>query len=147
MLIKDMLKYNLITCNSNASIKDVSILMKDSDIGFIPVKDEDKFIGVVTDRDIVIRGCSSDINDISKIVSPNIISIDSNKNIYEALDYYVKYKIKRLLVTEDDKYVGVISINDIIKVEHDTKELIETIRKIFSIDNPDKNVEVDTFEL
>lgn len=147
MLIKDILKYNLITCNIDKEIKDICILMKENNLGFIPINDGKDIIGVVTDRDIVIRGIASSFNDIKNIMSSNIISIDSSKELKDALKYFEKHKIKRLLVTENDEYVGVLSISDILKSEYNEKEIIKTIKNIFSEDIETNNFEVDSFYL
>ena len=59
MNIKDIMSSNLITCDKDATLNDVSIKMKNYDIGFIPISDEKKIIGVITDRDIVVNALAN----------------------------------------------------------------------------------------
>lgn len=146
MNIKDIVKYSIITCDINNNLENISKIMKKSDIGFIPITKDNIIIGVVTDRDIVIRGLAKGIDNLEYIISTNIISIDITSNIEKALEYYSKYKIKRLLVTENNKYIGVLSINDIIKIYND-KKILDTLKDIFSEKNINMNTEVDEFIL
>lgn len=146
MNLKDIIKYTLITCDINTSIENISKLMKQANIGFIPITKDNIIMGVVTDRDIVIRGLAKGIENLEYIISTNIISIDINSSIEESLKYFSENKIKRLLITENNKYIGVLSINDILKI-YDDKKILDTLKDIFSEKNTNMNTEVDEFEL
>ena len=98
MLIKEIVKRNMVTCNINDGIYTLSRIMEEFDVGFVPIISEDNIVGVVTDRDIVIRGIAKDINDIELIMSKNPIEIDCNASVESALNLFYQYKIKRLLV-------------------------------------------------
>ncbi len=147
MKIKNIAKQKLITSNINNTIEMVSKLMKDNDIGFLPITDHDKIVGVVTDRDIVIRGLALDTKDIHLIMSTNLVCIDINKSIEEALLLYIKHKIKRLLITEKNNIIGVLSISDILKSDYQKDKVLDVIKNIFSESAIDNNVEIDTFYL
>ena len=56
MKVKDVMTRNCIYVSPDTTIKDAAQIMKDQDIGFIPVAEDDKMIGMVTDRDIAVRG-------------------------------------------------------------------------------------------
>lgn len=146
MNLKDIIKNKLITCNINTNLENISKLMKQSDIGFMPITKDNIIIGVITDRDIVIRGIAKGIDDLEYIISPNIISIDINSSIEKALEHFSENKVKRLLITDNDKYIGVLSINDILKI-YDNKKILNTLKNIFSEKNIDINAEIDEFEL
>ncbi len=147
MLIKDILNKKLITCDVNKELYEACKLMKDNNIGFLPITENYIIIGVITDRDIVIRYLANEELNIKNILSTDIKYIDSNQSILDALYYMKEYKIKRLLVKEDKGYVGVLSISDILKYCDDKKEILDTIKSIYSYDTTDNNVEIDTFEL
>lgn len=147
MKIKDILKQKLITSDINNDIEMISKLMKDNNIGFIPITDHSKIVGVITDRDIVIRGLALDTKEPQLIMSTNLICIDINKSIDEAFDLYIKYKIKRLLVTKQDNIIGVLSISDILKSDYKKETTLKVIKSIFSESPIDNNIEVDTFYL
>lgn len=147
MKIRDIVTPKLITSDINNTLEMISKLMKDNDIGFLPITDHDKIVGVVTDRDIVIRGIALDTKDIQLIMSTNLATIDINKTIGEALHVYHKYKVKRLLITEKNDIIGVLSLSDILKTDREKDKILNTIKKIFSEDSVDNNVEIDSFYL
>ena len=103
-MIKDIINKHIIFSSINSSIKDISKLMNEYNIGFIPIVDNDKYIGVVTDRDIaLILPLINNVNDsIKSYVKNNIILIDYNSSIDYALELMGKYKVKRLLVSDKE---------------------------------------------
>ena len=122
--------------------------MKEHDIGFIPISKKDKIIGVITDRDIVVRALANGARKNSKIesyISPNIISCDINETIDTILNIMKESKIKRVLITDLEKVVGIISISDIIN----EKNAIKAFKEIYEINRNDDyfKTEIDDFYL
>ena len=157
MKVKDIMSKSIITVNTGTAISEVSRNMKEYDIGFIPVEGDKGFVGVITDRDIVIRAISKgiDVKDpVEKYITNYIISINSNAKIDDAIKLMSEEQIKRLLVEEKGKMVGILSLSDILSAKKDI-EVLEYIANIFSpFDRPIiKNeinlieAEVDQFEL
>lgn len=157
MNIKEIMTKSIIYADINNTIYDVANLMKTYDIGFIPVKDNGQFIGVITDRDIVIKAINN--NDkldqpIKEFITSNIISIDISKSLEDAVKLMSDYQIRRLMVKNKDKFVGIISLSDILSIKHDF-DILKYISKIFmpndkmmfqnDIDLP--QAEIDEFEL
>ena len=104
-MIKEIMSKKIISGDIDSSFKDISKLMKENNIGFIPIKDKENFIGVITDRDICIalpeiENLNTSIKDY---ITNNIIYIDVSASFKEALEQMKKNKIKRLLVKENDK--------------------------------------------
>lgn len=147
MKIKNIFKQKLITCDINDNLEMVSKLMKDNDIGLLPITDHNKIVGVITDRDIVIRGIALDTKDLQLIMSTNLVCIDINKSIDEAFNLYIKHRIKRLLITENNNIIGILSISDILKSDYQKERILEVIKSIFSESSVDNNVEIDSFYL
>lgn len=135
MIIKDFITKNLIVGDVSDSVYTISKLMKDNDIGFVPISDNNRIVGVITDRDIVVRCVSNnDINSsIINYISKNIISVDANSSVPSVLKVMRKYKIKRVLVTLDNKVIGVISISDMLNIEGFNNLVLESIKSIFSV--------------
>lgn len=150
IMIKKIMSSKIISGTTNSSIKDISTLMKQNNIGFIPIKEKNKFIGVITDRDICLAiPTLKNLNDsIESYITNNVISIDINSNINEALNLMGKYKIKRLLVKEKDNIVGILSLSDILNYTNNTN-IINTFKTIFYIhDNESSTIaEIDSFYL
>lgn len=150
MRIKEIVNKNLITGNINNSITEISNIMKNNNIGFLPISNNNKIIGVITDRDIVINCISNNCNNEDSIegyINKRIIYIDCNKEINDALNIMAKEKIKRILISNKDKIIGILSLSDIIKI--DANKVLETIKSIWEIKDNNKNIEpsIDEFYL
>ena len=147
MKIKDLMSKNIISCNLNSTIYDVAKLMKENNIGFIPIIDNE-LIGVITDRDIVIKCIyNNDIN-IKSYINDNVICIEEDNDIKNTLNLMSRYKIKRLIVTKEKEIVGILSLSDILNNNIDNN-FINTIKCIYELkDNKiNNNSEVDEFYL
>lgn len=149
-MIKDIMNKKIVFSNINSSIKEVSKLMKENNIGFIPIKNNNEYIGVITDRDICLSiPTLKSINDsVKSYISNNIVYIDVNDSIEDALKLMGKYKVKRLLVKEKDNTIGVLSLSDILNYTN-SNNLIDTYKNIFYIKGNRKEFtpEVDEFYL
>ena len=145
-MIKDIMSKNIVVASIYNNINEIANLMKEYNIGFIPIQKEKKIVGVVTDRDIVIKSVSN--NDTKIKCNMNKISIDQNESIDTALKLMRDNKIKRLLVVDQEKLVGILSISDIIN-HSDSKEILETLKVIYTIKDTDKLPvsEIDDFYL
>lgn len=147
MRIKEVVNKNIIVGDVNNSITEVANIMKKNNIGFLPISDNKKIIGVITDRDIVINCISNNCNNaesISGYINKNIIHIDWNREISDALSIMAKEKIKRILVSNNMKLVGVLSLSDIINL--DEKKALETIKTIWELKDNENNIEPEIDE-
>ena len=148
MKIKDIMSKKLITCSPDDNILFVSNVMNVWDVGFIIIMDNNKLYGVVTDRDIVCD-LANELRAIKNYAHTNVITIDENKTVEEALNLMKKHKIKRLVITSNDKITGVISLSDILSTNTDEKNLLDTIKEIYAINrnNNHYNPNVHDFPL
>ena len=150
IMIKDIMSKKIIFSSINSSIKDISKLMKENNVGFIPIKQNNKYIGVITDRDICLSlSIIKDLNDsIKSYITLNIVSIDINANINEALNLMSKYKVKRLLVKNKEDIIGVLSLSDILNYTN-SDNIINTYKSIFYTHDNNTNIstQVDDFYL
>ena len=146
-MIEKIMNKNLIILN-DSSLEDIAKAMKRYDVGMVIIKENNKIKGIITDRDIVTKILANKDNKIKEYLTTNLVSIDINSDINEAIDLMKKHKIKRLLVKKDNKLVGVLSLSDLLNIV-DNSILIETYKTIFSINrNTDKYLtDIDEFEL
>lgn len=149
-MVKEIMSKNIISSEANCSIKEVATLMKEHNIGFIPIKENDKYIGVITDRDICLAiPTIKNIEDpIKDYITNNIIYIDSDSTTQDALSLMGDKKVKRLLVKEKDNIVGILSLSDILEFSNN-ENIIETFKTIFYIhdNNGESIAEIDEFYL
>lgn len=117
MKAKDIMTKNPETVTPGASVADVARLMRDLDVGVMPVVDGDHLVGVITDRDITIRVVAPGLNPVDVTVgdftSPNPVTVSPDDDISKVRDLMAERQIRRILVTEGSKLVGIISIGDV----------------------------------
>lgn len=139
---------DLIIMDINSSIYDIALQMKEKDIGFIPISNNNTIVGVLTDRDIVVKILANKDDKIESYRNKDLIKININSSIEDAVKLMGNKKIKRLLVENNNKLVGVLSLSDILNnLDNDT--LLENIKKIFTIyRNTDEYItKIDEFKL
>ena len=146
-MIEKIMSKNLIVLN-DSNLEDIAKAMKRYDVGMVIINENNKIKGIITDRDIVTKILANKDNKIKEYLTTNLVSIDINSDINEAIDLMKKHKIKRLLVKKNNKLVGVLSLSDLLNIV-DNSILIETYKTIFSINrNTDKYLtDIDEFEL
>ena len=118
MKVKDMMHKGAEFVAPNAKLQAIAKKMRDHDIGAIPVCEDGRPIGMVTDRDIAIRGLA-DGKDISALEARDVMTRDvifcrETEDAEDALRIMENNKVRRLPVLDDaDKLVGMVSLGDI----------------------------------
>ena len=116
MNIRDVMTLDPQTVSPQDSIQRAARIMRDQDTGVVPVVDNGRPVGVVTDRDIVVRAVAEDgkLNrPIGEIVSGSMVSVSPDTSTREAAELMSEHQVRRLPVVEDDRLVGIVSIGDL----------------------------------
>ncbi|MGI6731463.1 MAG: CBS domain-containing protein [Anaerovoracaceae bacterium] len=116
MRVKDLMCTSVTCVRPDTSIVQVAKQMKQENVGAIPVcNDRGEVLGIVTDRDIVIRSVSEEgeKKTAKDIMTANLVYANPNMDIHHAALLFAKYQVRRLPVTESNKLVGILSIADI----------------------------------
>jgi CBS domain-containing protein len=118
--IRDVMTRSPRTIDSAGSAVDAARLMRDEDVGLIPIVESDRLVGTVTDRDIAVRlvaeGKSPDKTQVADIASRELVTIDPDQDVEEAMRLMAKHQVRRLPVVEEDgKLVGIVAQADIAK--------------------------------
>jgi CBS domain-containing protein len=118
MNVKDVMTRNVRTVPPEASIFQIAKIMRDEDIGAVPVADGDRLVGMVTDRDIVTRALadSSPSKNLSarEVMSDRVLYCFEDQGIEEVLANMGEQQVRRLPVVDKDKrLVGVVSLGDL----------------------------------
>jgi CBS domain-containing protein len=132
--IKDVMTSNPCTVDAGQSVAYAAKMMQEEDVGVAPIVEGDKLIGMLTDRDIAIRvvaeGRNPDQVKVADVASKQVVTIDPQQDLQEALRIMGKHQVRRLAVVEEDgKLVGVVAQADIAREGDDkqTGELVEEI--------------------
>lgn len=101
-----------------STAEDAARVMREKDVGFVPVGANDKLQGVVTDRDIVTRvvatGAPAQETPLSDILSENVLYVFDDQSVEEAAQNMAQNAVQRLMVVDREKnLVGVVSLGDI----------------------------------
>lgn len=150
MNIEEMMCKNIISAEVSSSVNDLARLMKEYNIGFLPIHHRQKIIGVITDRDIVTKMLvNHDEKNLRDYLSPSIITADKKAPISEVLSSMKKNKIKRILITDQNKVVGILSLSDIMKHYKNKQEIIDVLQSIFALEPilREQTTEIDAFYL
>lgn len=117
MKVSDVMTLNVSTLTENSSVREAAIQMNNLNVGSLPVCDNNNHpIGMVTDRDIVIRNVSQGgaVNSsIKEVMTSKIISVTADTDIHEAARIMAQNQIRRLPVVENGKVMGILSIGDL----------------------------------
>ena len=123
MRVKDCMCCNVVCTTPNSTVRDVAKLMNENHIGSVPVCDENQnVVGIVTDRDIILRSiaCDKDIKQtkVSDIMTTDVIRTSKDTDVSWVADIMAKNQIRRIPVVENEKLVGIISIGDLARNEN-----------------------------
>lgn len=117
MKIKDLMTKDVATLNSEDSVERAAELMKEYNVGSIPVCKEEKVIGIVTDRDITLRSVAEGENpqrqSVREIMTSNPVVGKPEMDAHEAVRVMSERQIRRLPVVEDGHLVGMIALGDL----------------------------------
>ena len=145
MKVIDVMSSNVITVTKETSILEVMKKMKEENVGFIVISEDEEAIGVITDRDIVLS-LSKEIQtttQIQKIMKKYVITIKSDTFVSEASDLMGYMQVRRLVVVDDNnKIVGVLSVTDLLKHQLTEEYALETMIEI-SYNYPTKSLNPD----
>ena len=132
--IKDVMTSNPCSIDADKSVAYAAKMMRDEDVGLAPIVEGDKLIGMLTDRDIAIRvvaeGRDPGQVKVRDVASKQVVTIDPQQDLDEALRIMAKHQVRRLAVVEEDgKLVGVVAQADVAREgdEKQTGKLVEEI--------------------
>lgn len=117
MKVRDIMTAEVACAEPDFTLDEIATMMRDEDTGVIPVVDEDELIGVITDRDIVIRCIAEgkDPTDLTaeEFASEDLQTIAPDADSAEAARIMSQHQIRRLPVVEDGRLLGMVSIGDL----------------------------------
>ncbi len=132
----EIMTRNVRTARSDASLREVGAMMRDGDMGAVPVVDEGKLVAILTDRDIVVRGVAEGLSSdslIADVMTKELFSVPPDAFVFEAIRIMGDKQIRRLPVVDaDGKLAGIIAMADIALETEDEREIAETLEEISS---------------
>jgi len=137
MKVKDILKGkggNIISVSPSTTVLEALKLMADKNIGGVLVMEEQKLVGIFTERDyarkIILKGKSSAEARISEVMVSKLITITPDHDTAQCMQLMTDKTIRHLPVLDNEKVVGVISIGDVVKsVIEEQQNVIEHLEQ------------------
>ena len=118
--VRDIMEKNVITIDYTKNAFDASIILKEKKISFLVILKESKPIGIVSERDIVRKIAAKDVRSsqiqLEEIMSKNFKWVEPETEIEHAVQKMLNNNIRRLIVLEDEKLVGVITQTNLAEV-------------------------------
>ncbi|GHJ06103.1 oxidoreductase [Micromonospora humidisoli] len=125
----------LVTMDGNDTLAAAAQEMRDSAIGDVVVTNGDDVVGIVTDRDITVRGVAEDLDPnrarLNEITSRDVITVSQYDDAVAAADLMRTYAVRRLPVIDDGRLVGLVSMGDL-AVEREPQSVLADV----SADDP-----------
>lgn len=127
---------NVTTAAPETTLREAAVLMREGDMGSIPVVDNGKLVGIVTDRDIVVRSIAEGQGPDSPVagaMTTEIFSVRPDEFVFEAIRLMGDKQVRRVpVVDESGALAGIISIADVALETEDEREIAETLEEISS---------------
>ena len=131
--IRGVMTSNPAACEPSTTIADAARVMAQEDVGPVPVVEGGRLVGIVTDRDLVVRviaeGKDPNTSTIGEIASADLVTVQPDTDVNEALDLMAQNQVRRLPVVEGDQLVGIVAQADVARAadEARTGEVVQDI--------------------
>jgi CBS domain-containing protein len=131
--VREAMTASVSSVSPSQSLADAAAVMKGEDVGSVPVVEEGRLAGIVTDRDIVTRAVAERRNPqavrVEEIASHDLVTVEPERDLDEALALMARHKVRRLPVLEEGRLVGMLAQADIALGAKEEKvgEMVEQI--------------------
>jgi CBS domain-containing protein len=133
--IKEVMTRDVRACEPNATVAEAAKVMAQEDVGPVPIVEDGRLVGIVTDRDIVVRvvaeGRDPNATTVREIASTELVTVSPDDALDDALNRLAERQVRRLPVVEGDRLVGIVAQADIARLGEDKKtgEVVEEISR------------------
>jgi CBS domain-containing protein len=133
MNVSEAMTAQVVTAKPTDTIKRVAKIMQEVDTGVVPVSDNGKVVGLITDRDIVLRVVAEggDMNGpVSSVMSEDVQTCREDDNLADAAARMGSHQLRRLVVVNDSgRLAGILSLGDIAQ-DYGAKRVGQTLEEI-----------------
>jgi CBS domain-containing protein len=130
--VRDAMTQDPRSIGASASVVEAARLMREQHIGSLPVTEDERLVGMITDRDITTRvvaeSAAPETTSVGDVYSRDLISVEPDNGLDEALQLMARHQVRRLPVVEHGRLVGMVAQADIALKENErTSELVGAI--------------------
>ena len=105
------------TINSGATIADAARLMDRKAVGALVVLDGDRPVGIVTDRDLAIRGLGRQLpgdTSVDRVMTHELVTLPADADVQQAIKIFYRHPVRRLPLVDDGRMVGMLTVDDLV---------------------------------
>lgn len=128
--VGEFMTTRLVTMDGNDTLIAAAQEMRDSAIGDVVVTNGDSVVGIVTDRDITVRGVAENMDPgstrLNQITSRDVITVSQYDDAVSAADLMRTYAVRRLPVVDEGRLIGLVSMGDL-AVEREPQSVLADI--------------------
>ena len=131
--VRDAMTEDPRSIGPSVSVVEAARLMREGDIGSLPITEDETLVGMITDRDITTRAVAEAADpgrtSVGEVCSHDLVSVEPDQDLDEALQLMARHQVRRLPVVENGRLVGIVAQADIAlrAKEKQTGELLEAI--------------------
>ena len=130
--VRDAMTEDPRSIGASASVVEAARLMREGHIGSLPVTEDERLVGMITDRDITTRvvaeSAAPETTSVGEVYSRDLISVEPDHDLGEALELMARHQVRRLPVVENGRLVGMVAQADIALKENErTSERVGAI--------------------
>jgi len=114
--VKQIMTTDVSTVTPNDTVTKAASIMGQLNVGSVPVTDNNRVVGIVTDRDIILRGVAKGEGanqKISEVMTTNVRCATPEMDVHTVADIMAENQVRRLPVVESDQLVGIVAIGDL----------------------------------
>lgn len=133
---REIMTKNVTTGTRGMTLQEVAKVLRDGDMGALPIVENNTLIGIVTDRDIVVRGIAEgkeSTADIEEVMTAEVYSVKPEDYVFEAIRLMGDKQVRRVpVISENGELAGIIAMADVALETEDEREIAETLEEISS---------------
>lgn len=133
--VREVMINDVLTIDADATLVQAAQLMRDGNVGVLPVVEDGQLRGIVTDRDLVIRGMADgavpSMTRVAECATWDIVCARANSSIQEAMEVMADSQIGRLpVVDEDNRVIGILTLSSLALRSHQQDDALETAQEV-----------------
>lgn len=129
MKVRELMNANVVSIDSEATVKDAAGRMAQHEIGSLVVTEQGKPVGIVTERDLLSRvlapGKNPEATRVRMVMSKPLVCGDPDMDAADAARFMVSKGIKKLPVTQGGRLIGIMTLTDLCAVQPDLSKIVE----------------------
>ena len=138
--LKYLMSDNPVVMHVDHSLREAAARMRESGVGALPVVDGDELVGVVTDRDLVMRAVREGKDPdapVSEAMTRHVVALGEDASLGEASTAMIEHRVRRLMIVDRDRaLVGMLSLADLARAGPEGRELAAVALRVLSVPSP-----------